>query len=303
MDYYTILGISKSANQEDIKNAYRKLAMKHHPDRNQGNKEAEDRFKKINEAYATLSDVTKRRDYDRVNESTFNGFKNSHTHTNNQDFKNTSFEDEDIDEMMKNFFNQKSPFSDIFGQHFQQKSQQRRAYAVNLNFWEAIFGAEKQFEFMGDNNSRFSVRITFPPGLDDGTMLEVSINTGQKILLHISVTPDKNFTRDNLDLYASIDIPLSKVLLGGSIKFPHWEKEYEIEIPAGTQQGQLLRLSNAGIKKDIFSGDLYLKCNIIIPKKLTKKQKEILGEYAKTEKENTSFFDGIKNSWSKFFNK
>ena len=292
MDYYKVLGLTKEASIEDIKKAYRKLAMKHHPDRNKGDKISEDEFKKINEAYATLSDSTKRREYDA--KSSFNGF-HTHNGANSSGFRHTHFADENVDDFMRDFFNRGS-FSDIFGSHFN-----RKIYSVTLNFWEAIFGTKKQFQIRDDNNNVANVMVQFPPGLDDGNEIEVHLEGGNKIYLNIRIIPDKNFTRDNLDLYTTIDIPLSKAMLGGTIKFPHWEKDFEINIPAGTQQGQLLRLSNAGIKKNIFSGDLYLKCNIVLPKKLTKKQKEILEEYAKTEKENTSFFDNLKSSWSNFF--
>lgn len=292
MDYYKVLGLTKEASIEDIKKAYRKLAMKHHPDRNKGDKDSEDEFKKINEAYATLSDTTKRKEYDM--RSSFNGF-HSHTNSHSSGFRNSHFSEENVDDFMRDFFNRDS-FSDIFGAHFN-----RKVYAVTLNFWEAIFGTKKQFQIRDENNNVANVIVQFPPGLDDGNEIEVHLEGGSKIYLNIRIIPDKNFTRDNLDLYTTIDIPLSKALLGGTIKFPHWEKDFEINVPAGTQQGQLLRLSNAGIKKDIFSGDLYLKCNIVLPKKLTKKQKEILEEYAKTEKENTSFFDNLKASWSNFF--
>ena len=103
------------------------------------------------------------------------------------------------------------------------------------------------------------------------------------------------------DLYTTIDVPFSVAALGGEIKFKHKEDEINVIIPAGVQVGDKIRIPNAGVKKEIFEGDLYLICNVIIPKKLTNKQKELLEEFSKTEKEKRNiFFESIKNILNKF---
>lgn len=294
MDYYKILGISKNATEEDIKKAYRKLAMKHHPDRNKGDKSSEEEFKKIGEAYAILSDSSKRKEYDMRQayggKSHFSG--------------GGSFNHEDIHDFMNQMFRGgHSPFDDIFGQSFGRQRQQRRIYSIRLSFWEAVFGVNKSIEILDENGVRQQIVIPFPAGIDDDITVGMETPDGKQFYFHVDIEPDPQFTRNHLDLHVEVDIPMSKAILGGELIFPHWEHNYEVKIPPGTQQGQVLRISNGGIKKDMFVGDLYLKCNIKIPTKLTKKQKEILEQYAKTEKENTSFFDTLKSSWSKFFTK
>ena len=106
-----------------------------------------------------------------------------------------------------------------------------------------------------------------------------------------------------MDLYTHVEIPLSKAILGGQITFPHWEEDYIVNIPAGTQHGDKIRVSNAGIKKQIFTGDLYLTALIPIPKKLTKEQRELMELYSKVEDVNPSFVNKIKERWANFSKK
>lgn len=298
MDYYKILGISENASEEDIKKAYRKLAMKHHPDRNQGAKMSEEEFKNINEAYSILSDPQKRKEYDLQRQFGFSNMGQGHSnHT-----RGFGFEDHDINDFMNQMFGNRSPFNDIFEESF-HRMRQRKVYQVSLSFWDAVWGTEKNFEFINEQNQRQTFTIQFPPALEDDTTLEVRIQNGKSILLHINIEDDPYFTRNHLDLHTEIELTMSQAVLGDKIIFPHWNKEYEVTIPAGTQHGQVLRLANAGVKKDVFTGDLYLKCKVIIPKKLTKKQKELLTEFSKTEKKENSFLSNLKDYWNKFKNK
>lgn len=317
MNYYTTLGLQKNATVQEIKKSYRKLAMKYHPDRNAGDKKAEEQFKKIGEAYATLSDPGKREMYDLSyndnyeNRSHFNQ-NNNNTHNNFNNRKSAFNSDDEINEFMRSAFGNKNPFNDFFEDQFAQQSTQQRTqqrtrqvHNINLSFWEAIFGVTKQFEYIDRLGKRKIIDVTIPAAVEDNTTLELDIKDEYDLYLHISVEQDNYFTRDNLDLYTTIELPMTTAILGGIITFPHWANQLEVDIPPGTQNGQTLRLANAGIRKNIFIGDLYLKCNIIMPKKITKEQKELLEKYAQLEKDNqkSSLFDYLNETWKKFFKK
>lgn len=303
MDYYEILGVSKNATTDEIKKSYRKLAMKHHPDRNPGNKKSEEEFKKIAEAYATLSDEQKKSSYDfKLEQESF--VKNArHTHNKGTSggFNHSFDSQEDISDFMRNVFGNRN-FNEFFDEQIVRKPR-IKVYDIHLSFWEAVFGVSKFFEFVDDKGKKRSFNVAFPPAIEDGITLEVGMYSHPPVHFKIHVQSDPYFTRDHLDLYTTIEIPMTKALLGGTMRFPHWDHTYDINIPIGTQNSQTLRLPNAGIKKDMFVGDLYLKCKIIIPKKLTKKQKEIIESFAATEKEDTSFLNSLKETWNKFVKK
>lgn len=289
MNYYEILEISPEANAEEIKKSYRKLAMKYHPDRNDGTKEAEEKFKKINEAYSILSDPSKKQEYDY---SLTNGFGQNDfnsQHYNMHDFFSHSF-----DEIFKNFG---------FQHEFQSRA---KSFNVTLNFWEAAIGCEKSYEFSlntANGKKRVKFNVQFPPATDSGDTIALQVEE-QLIHLHVNVLDDLSFERDNLDIYTILEIPFTTGILGGKTIFPHWSKDLEINIPAGIDNGTKIRVANMGIKKNIHIGDLYLVIKLVTPKKLNKKQKELLTEFAAldTKKEN-AFNQSLKKLWSSIFKK
>lgn len=273
--YYDILEVSETASEEDIKKSFRKQAMKLHPDRNPGNKDAEEKFKEMKNAYEILSDPYKRKQYDfsrHPNPTTDsdNSFKNNSSSTNNTNASASS------------------------------------PYIVSVNlvveFWEAVFGCDKTFEFRIPNiGEKHKVSITLPEGSHDQETFLFETN-GLQLQITIQVNEDNRFTRNHLDLFTNIEVPFTLASLGGTLIFPHWESDLEVIIPPGIKPNQRLLLPNKGIKREIFNGDLYLICNISIPKKLTAKQKLILEEFRKTELEQpNNIFESIKNNWSNFF--
>ena len=289
MTHYETLGLTDTATEEEIKKAYRKLAMKHHPDRNAGNKSSEEKFKKINEAYSILSDPYKKTEYD----YTLKNPQNSNVYRDNMN-------PEEFDDFVSSIFKRGSPFEDIFrptNQHLIQ---------IHLEFWEAIFGIEKAYEFNLKRNGkieRAKVKIPFPPGTNSGDTFEVTAE-GNTIHVQVIVGSDSQFKRENLDLYTEIDIPMTTAILGGKFNFEHWASSLEIAIPAGIKQKQIIRLSNCGVKKGIFVGDLYLVCNIVLPTKINNRQRELLEEFAKIEAEDANkktFGANLKDIWNKLF--
>lgn len=267
--YYDILEISETATEEEIKKSFRKMAMKWHPDRNPDNKEAEEKFKEMKAAYETLIDEFKRKQYDfgrkpSESNSSFNSKSNSKPEANTETFN--------LD--------------------------------LELSFWEAVFGGIKTFDFYlpnGYNSTKHTLTVTLPPGVRENEIFIVYSN-GLQLQLNLHINSDDRFTRSNLDLFTNIEVPFSMAALGGRLVFPHWEGELEFIVPPGIKPLQSILLPNKGVKRDIFIGDLYLICNICVPKKLTPKQKVLLEEFKKTELEQSnSIFESIRNTWKNVF--
>lgn len=283
MDYYKILELSEDATEEQIKKSFRKLAMKYHPDRNK-TKEAEEKFKEINEAYSVLSDSNKRKEYDFKKNHGFSGMNGS------------GFEGfgraEDMSDM----------FDSVFNQFFQRSTFRRASITVEIDFWEAVMGVDKEINIGIQKNGKVTnqkVNLKIPPGASESNQYYINLE-GIEVLVEIQIKPDENYERNGLDLITKINIPLNVALLGGKFKFPHWSKEVEIEIPEGINNGDVIRVPNAGIIKQPFYGDLLLIVNIEMPKKLNKQQRELIAEFANTFKEEKNIFSKIKHKWETF---
>ncbi len=283
-NYYELLGVSEKATTDEIKKSYRKMAMKWHPDRNQNNKDAEEKFKEIKIAYETLIDPFKRKNYD----NSLYGKSEKREQNNSQSFN-------EFEEVFQSFFG--NEFSDFF------KHQQRvRQGEIHIGFWEAIFGCQKelQMEFTQTRNQRITFTVQIPAGTQNGEHFLIEVN-GVRIELVVMIEKDQHFSRNNLDLFTEIQIPFTLAALGGKIKFPHWEGDIEVEIPPGTQNYQKILVANKGVKRNMFVGDLYLSCCITVPKKLSPKQQELIKSLQETEKETYGFFDSLKDAWKRFF--
>jgi len=277
-DYYDILGVSKTANADDLKKAYRKQALEWHPDRHKDNKEAaEKRFKEINEAYQILSDTQKRQTYDQFGHEAFapgggagrnpygggsGPFTYSYTTNGGQNpFGNTDFGDPfDI-------------FEQFFGGNFRQAPRKPR-YSLTLTFDEAVHGVEKEVELEGKRRT-----IKIPAGVDEGTRIDFGDFT-----LSMSVRPSNQFERDGADLYVKIEVPFSLAAIGGTFEVPTIEKPVKIKVRAGTQPGTMMRLRGQGVKnlRGNGRGDQYVRIQVTIPEKLTREQRNLVNEMKKS---------------------
>lgn len=284
-NHYDSLGIKNDATDDEIKKAYRKMAMKWHPDRNKDKKEAEEKFKEINEANNILSDPQKRAEYDMSLK--FQGkAQNPFAQSNHNGFtRGASFED---------------IFRDMFADNFFARQSTTYQIEIAIGFWEGVFGCKRSFEIQIGTNKK-TVSIEIPPGIEDTQAIQYETEDFN-LIIHVHINADDHFYRNGLDLYCHVDIPLSTACLGGDLLFNHWDRELTVKIPAGTQPGQKLRIANAGIKKDIFIGDLFLICDVVIPKTLTPRQREIFTELKSIEHEKPSFLDSLKNIWKKYKN-
>ena len=290
-DYYEILGLKKGATPAEIKKAYRKLAVKYHPDKNPGNKEAEDRFKEINEAYAVLSDTKKKEQYDQFGSAGF------HQRFSQEDI----FRGFDVGDIFKDAgLGGDDIFSRIFGGGFQQRGGfnyggGRRSKGEDLSmelaisFMEAFSGCEKRVAFSrGGEREELSVKI--PAGVDTGARLRVQGKGGQgrgggqagDLYLDIKVASDPQFHREGDDVVVERLLRFSEAALGTSMDVPTLEGTKRIKVPAGIQPGTKIRLKGQGFPrmgKD-GRGDLFVRINVQVPEQLTGTQRELLEQLA-----------------------
>lgn len=285
-DYYKVLGVQRSASADEIRTAYRKLAMKYHPDHNQGDKQAEDRFKEANEAYQVLSDQQKRARYDQLG-SAYSSWQSRGAPsggfdwgqwTNNQPGGQVNFDD---------LFGGGGGFSDFFSSIFggmpaggqgayAPRRQQRNEQPVNISLQEAHAGTSRILEGGG---RRVTVRI--PAGVKTGSKVRAAgaAPDGSDVYLKINVENDPNFERKDDDLYTSASIDVFTAMLGGEVEVTTIGGKVRMTIPAGTQPEQLIRLGGRGmpkVKSPQTKGDLYVRVKVQIPKTLTDHQKELI---------------------------
>ncbi len=315
-DYYKILGVERGATEAEIKKAFRKLALQYHPDRNPGNKQAEEKFKEINEAYEVLSDTEKRSRYDQLGDSYSNWQQHGAPGNFNwNEWTNASggraqWEVGDLNDIFG-----EGAFSDFFqaifggmggmrgagqggastrqrpGQRPRQPQAQPRQPAyeqpVQISLEEAFRGAERLVNVDGH---RLTMRI--PPGSRTGTKVRMSGAgpagpNGQPtdLYLVIEVTPDPRFERKGDDLTTEVTLDLYTAVLGGETRVPTLDGNVLLTIPAGTQPGQSFRLSGRGmphLREPNARGDLYARIKVQLPRNLTPEQRKQFEQLAKS---------------------
>jgi len=290
-DYYAVLGVAKTASQDEIKKAYRKLAIKYHPDKNPDDKPAEEKFKQISEAYAVLSDKEKRQQYDQFGDTGF------HQRFSQEDiFRNVDFGD-----LFREFgVGGDDLFGSIFGggrrSHFHPGGGARRPvkgqdYVMKLNvpFRTAVLGGERRVQFQGDHGLE-QLQVRIPAGVEIGQRLRVAGKGGPSpaggprgdLFLEILVDRDNQFSREGNDLTVKIKVPFSGACLGTSVEVQTLEGAKKVKVRAGTQNGSRIRLKGYGVKVRGKEGDLYAVVDIAVPDSLTDDQQQLLRQLEET---------------------
>jgi len=364
-DYYQILGVTKNASEAEIKKAYRKLAVQYHPDRNQGSREAEEKFKEIAEAYSVVSDPDKRQIYDRYGKEGLRGAGVQ------PDFSS-------VDDILSSFGN---IFGDLFGFGFSGRGRGTRGpgrgadlrYDLEISLENAVLGAERELELThpvhcetckgtgakpgtereackhcggtgqliqnqgfftmsqtcpicrgqgsmvkepcpdcqgeGRVERKRTVNLNIPPGVDEGTRMRLS-DEGEPgtrggppgdlyVFLHLA--DHELFVRQDNDLHAEMAIDFSQAVLGTTVEVPLIEGTQKMDIPRGSQPGDLLMIRGAGVPRlrGYGRGDLIVHIKVEIPRKLKEPQEKLIREYAELSKVDVAkkrkgFFQRLK---------
>jgi curved DNA-binding protein len=294
IDYYKALGISSTASEADIKSAYRKLARKYHPDLNPDNKEAERKFKEINEANEVLSDPDKRKKYDKYGKDwqqadeieKMQRSQGRSQGSSGQPFGSGNYSGE-----------YSGDFSDFFGSMFGNESGSRgrqtkfRGQDIQAGLTLQLTDVYKTQKQTITVNGK-QIRLTFPAGIEDGQIIKIAghggsgVNGGPNGDLYITFAVENNtaFKRDGDNLYKTVDIDLYTAVLGGEILVATFDGKVKLKIAEGTQSSSKVKLKGKGFpvyKKEDEFGDLYIMFNIKLPSKLTDKEKELFSELQK----------------------
>ena len=283
-DYYKVLGVDKKASQDEIKKAYRTLAVKYHPDKNPGNKEAEEKFKLANEANEVLSNPDKRKKYDELGEN-WQQYEKGGNQQGANPFGGASGG-------QQYYEGDPSDFSDFFEQFFAGRtggagrSQQNRKGGdyeteMEITLEEAYQGTSRIIQVENEK-----LKITTKPGAYTDQLLRITgkgangNTTGNRgdLFVRIKINQQPQFTRKGNDLYNTFNIDLYTAVLGGEIVVNTLSGQVKVKIAEGAQNDKTIRLKGKGMpvyKKANLFGDLYIQLHVQIPEKLTDKQKEL----------------------------
>ncbi len=297
-DYYKILGVSRNATQDEIKKAYRKMAVKYHPDKNPDNKNAEDKFKQVSEAYEVLRDPGKRKKYDQLgsdwdkydydkhtadtggfDQSGFGGAggrgRSYRFETGFEDMDDVFFGGGDFSDFFKTFFGGTGGYTGNSRQTQRKVKGQDLSTEIELSIHEAYHGTSRTFNLDGEK-----IKVKIDPGTFEGKELRIrgkggKASTGGErgdIYVKVRIKPDSEYELDGHNLIREVSVDLYTALLGEKIKIDTLAGRVNLNIPGGTQPGSRLRLRGKGMpvrgKQDTF-GDMYVKLKVVLPKELT----------------------------------
>jgi DnaJ-class molecular chaperone len=277
-NYYEILGVPRNASEKDVRQAYRRMAREYHPDVNRGDKSAEERFKKINEANSVLSDPDKRRRYDRYGDNWEHSDQIEEAEARARRGGTFRWFGDGSDDPFVTFGDGRGA---IFDQVFADLGRGTRRsagaeYAVSVTLEEANRGTTRLLELPRER--RLEVKI--PPGVDNGSRVHVAAETGQRggIYLVISVQAHPRFQRQGRDLYSEVEVALEDAVLGGEITVPTLAGKVALTIPPETQNGQRFRLAGQGmpgLNDPSQRGDLYATVKVKLPTGLNQEQRAL----------------------------
>jgi curved DNA-binding protein len=300
-DYYATLGVGKTATQEEIQRAYRKLARKYHPDINKESS-AEEKFKQINEAYEVLGDPDKRAKYNQFGSDWDGQFANQgYQGGDNVRFHYSNADPGQFSDFFQNLFGGGWSFGDeteFRGGGARRKRGRDHETSIGITLADAYHGARKSIELEkveADSSgrparTRRSYDVTIPPGVTDGSLIRLAGQGGSgsgggdagDLFLRVSIQPDSRFTLNDHDLATTVDITPWEAALGAKVLVPTIDGRISLTVPAGTQSGQTLRVRGKGMPVTSGRhGDLLVNVRIVVPKHLSARERHLFEELAK----------------------
>jgi curved DNA-binding protein len=312
-DYYKTLGVDRTAGNKEIKKAYRKLARKYHPDVNQGDGAAADKFHEINEANEVLSDPEKRKQYDQFG-AQWQSYRTAGGRpedfqwgggpsASSREYEYRAASPEDFEELFGTRGGHSEFFENLFGRaaqgqtggkagetRFHYKPRPRHGldleHPMPVGLDQAFHGTNRVLEW--EDGRKIDAKI--PPGVKTGSRVRLKGQGGPvahggtpgDLYLTIEVLPDERFRRDNDDLMTTVQADLFTMLLGGKVSVEGLDRTVSLTVPAGTANGKVLRLRGLGmpkLKHPDQRGDLYVTVEVTLPRKLTAKEKELVEQW------------------------
>jgi curved DNA-binding protein len=323
-DYYKIMGVDKKATAKDIKAAYRKLARQHHPDVNPGNKQAEAKFKEINEAYEVLGDEEKRKKYNELGAhwKEYEQWQKSGGAAGGQPFDWNRYGfagggarrgggaqyQTMTEEDMQNLFGDSGPFSGFYYSFFGDEpgmgargrsrtaGRSRRGQdfeqPIEISLEEAYNGTTRTFQMEDGSGNARRIEAKIPAGVQEGSKVRLAGQGGPglgggpagDLYLVVSIAPHYLFERKGDDLHSKLSVPLTTAILGGEVTVPNLNGKVVLKIPAETQNGRVFRLKGKGMPRlndPQHHGDLFAEISVVLPDKLTDKERKLFEELAK----------------------
>jgi curved DNA-binding protein len=303
-DYYAVLGVNRQATEKEIRQAFRRLARQYHPDVNPNNKEAEEHFKEINEAYEVLSDPEKRRQYDEMggNWERYQQYQQAPPQGRSETFSSRRMRAEDFGDL----FGEESPYSSFFEQIFGGAGQDRgrgsprsqrgrNAEAeVEVTLEEAAHGTTRVLRVGGEEGKERQLEVRIPPGVRTGTRVRVA-GQGESgraggprgdVYLVVQVLPHLLFEREGDDLHLRTSVAMTTMLLGGEAPIPTLDGQVMLKIPPGSADGKTFRLRGKGMPRQsqpLQHGDLLAEVHAALPQRLSLEQRRIMEQFARTE--------------------
>ena len=291
-DYYETLGLTKSATEKEIKKAYKKLAMKYHPDKNPDNPKAEDTFKEVKEAYEILTDKEKRAAYDQFGHQAFDPSRGA---GHQRQYQQSGAGYGEFDDLFGDMFS-RGRGGNPFGGFGQQRARPQRGedvqFKMDVDLEDVILGNQKVIElpiFEGQQQVTKKINIKIPMGIENGEKIRLAgkgkpgFNGAPSgdVLIEIQARPHPYYTRDNNNLIYQAHTDFVSATLGGKVEIPTLDSRLNLTIPAGTQNGRKFRMKGKGITdRKGQTGDLLVQITIDTPQNLNERQKELLREFA-----------------------